>query len=624
MIRRRTVFLSILTIVVVLGAAAFLVPLSAFRAPLEAAASRALDREVQIGGSLHLAVYPQLGISLKDVSIANIKGGQEPQMITVGKIVVGAELMPLLTGQLRVTKVVLKEPVIHLEIGNDGVGNWQKAGATPPPSPSEAASLSLERVKIEDGTITYFDARTGKTDTLSAVSVALTTGNTSADLRPLSLQGTMIYRSVPVTFDAKLDDLDALLKGEPGNADFGVNSELVNAAFIGRLQIPGSLSGNLTLNTRSLRELTAWTGQQLPPGNGFGAATIESAIAAKDGVLTLSKAAISFDGMKLNGEVSLDTKPSSPTLKGALAIDHLNAIPYLAPGASRDVTSAAANASPDTPLAFNQLKGVDADLSLTIGALTLPDIKLDKVALTAALHGGVLKADFSNIAAYGGSGKGTATVDATAAVPTFRSVVDMSGVKTELLFAQMAGAPKISSSGSVRLDVTSRGDSETAIIKALSGKLSVSFGAGTISGVDLGALARLLQSTANLLNGALGESARTEFSSLAASFSVQNGVAHTNDFRMTGSRLAMTGAGTVNLASHQIDFHLDPTAKVGVAGIHVADVGIPFYVRGNWSNPSYEPDPAGLAKGVVGTVTGTATQILSVPGGALKSLFGGN
>jgi len=122
MTHRRIVLLSTLAIVIGLCAAAFLVPLSAFRGPLEAAASRALDHDVQIAGPLHPAVYPQFGISLKNVSIANVKGGHEPQMITVGKIVVGAELMPLLTGRLQVTKIVLKQPVIHLEIGSDGIG----------------------------------------------------------------------------------------------------------------------------------------------------------------------------------------------------------------------------------------------------------------------------------------------------------------------------------------------------------------------------------------------------------------------------------------------------------------------------------------------------------------------
>src|SRR5579863_2593524 len=624
MTRRRIVFLSVLAIVVALGAAAWLVPLSAFREPLEAAASRALGRQVQIRGSLHLAVYPQLGISLKDVSIANAAGGKEPQMITVGKIVVGAELMPLLSGRLRVTKVVLKEPVIHLEIGADGTTNWQSPSAGTPASPSEAASVSMQRVKIEDGTVTYFDARNGKTDTLRAVSLSLTTADTDTADRQLALDGTMTYGSIPVKLAAKLDDLDAFLKGGPGKTDVSASSELFNLGFAGRVQAPDSATGNLTLKTRSLRTLAAWIGKKLPPGNGLGAATIDSAVSAKDGVVTLSKAAISLDGMTINGDLSLDAKQDSPALRGSLAIDHLNAISYLATGASKDVTAASADSSPDTPLVFDGLKGVDADLSLTIGTLKLPAIKLDKMALSAALHGGMLKANISNLAVYGGAGKGTATIDATGAVPAFHNVVDISGVKTELLFAQMPGAPQIATSGTAHLDLASRGVSETDIIKNLSGKLSVSFGAGAISGVDLGAVAQLLQSTANLLNGAIGGGSKTEFSSLSASFTLQNGVARTGDFRLTAPTMTMTGAGTVNLATHQIDFRFEPTARVGVAGVHLADIGVSFYARGSWNNPTFEADPASLAKGVVGAVGGTATQILGVPGSALKSLFGGN
>src|SRR5579864_1920715 len=418
-------------------------------------------------------------------------------MISVGKIVVGAELMPLLTGQLRVTKVVLKQPVIHLEIGSDGVGNWQSAEPQGQFDAPDGASLSLERIKIEDGTITYFDARSGKTDTLSAVSVFLTTQNTGADDRPLDLEGTLNFRSVPVKFDAKIDNLDAFIKGQPGNTGFGLNSDLFTASFIGTLQAPGSLSGNLSLDTRSLRRLAAWGGQPLPPGNGFGAATVEAAMSAKDGVLTLSKAAIALDGMKLNGEVTIDTKASQPAVRGTLAIDNLNVVPYLAPGTSKDLTKAETTAGLETPLAFGRLKGVDADLSLTISALTLPEIKLDKVALTAALHGGVLKAEFSNITAYGGTGKGTATADANGAVPSFHNVVDINGVKTELLLAQMAAGLQVRSSGSVHLDLTSRGNSEAQIINGLAGRVSVNLGPGTISGVDLGAVARFLQSAAN-------------------------------------------------------------------------------------------------------------------------------
>jgi AsmA protein len=625
MTRRRIVLLSLLAIVLGLGAAAFLVPLSAFRAPLEVAASRALDRQVQIAGSLHLELYPQLGISLKDVSIANTAGASEPQMITVGKIVVGAELGPLLSGHLHVTKVVLKHPLIHLDVGSDGVGNWQSATAGATQDPAASADLAIERIKIEDAEITYADARTGKSEALSAVSLSLTmpkaeTGTT----RPLILDGTATYNAVPLKLDARLDDVQGFLKGQPSNATFGLGSDLFTVALAGRVDAPGTMQGTLKLTAKSLRQLAAWSGQSLPPGNGLGAITVDATVLASPGTYALSNAKIALDGMSLSGDVSVDTKLAISALKGNLAIDHVNVAPYLAPGATADLNSAAQQTTRDTPLALGGLKGVDGDLSLTIGGLTLPPFKLDRAVLAAVLHGGVLKTDLSSIAAYGGTGRGSLTVDVTVPVPSIHSVLDMSGIRAEQFLDALMGIPRVRAGGSVHLDVASRGQTETDIVKALSGKGSVNFGAGSISGVDLGAVAKLVQTTAGVLSGALGDAAKTEFSSLGASFTIQNGVIHTADLRMVGPTIETTGAGTINLLTHQVDFHLNPKAKLGVAGITLADIGVPFHVTGTWDNPNFTPDLSSLPAGIAGSVAGTATQVLSVPGTALKSLFGGH
>ncbi|MGH7093043.1 MAG: AsmA-like C-terminal region-containing protein, partial [Stellaceae bacterium] len=172
---------------------------------------------------------------------------------------------------------------------------------------------------------------------------------------------------------------------------------------------------------------------------------------------------------------------------------------------------------------------------------------------------------------------------------------------------------------------------EDAIVRGLGGRGSLSITNGAIAGADLGAVARVLQSTltGQLLNGAIGGNAHTQFRSAAASFTIRNGVVRTNDLRLTSSVLAMTGSGTVGLATHQIDFHLDPRAGRGIPGLSLVDIGIPFYVRGNWDDPRYTPDAAGLAKGLLGAVGNRARglpslpgKILGAPGNLVRSLFG--
>src|SRR5437868_8564903 len=73
----------------------FLIPLNTYRAPIEAAASKALGRDVHIKGPLHLALYPEIGLSVGDVSIANVPGAHDAEMAGVKSMVVGAKLMPL-------------------------------------------------------------------------------------------------------------------------------------------------------------------------------------------------------------------------------------------------------------------------------------------------------------------------------------------------------------------------------------------------------------------------------------------------------------------------------------------------------------------------------------------------
>src|SRR4051812_47665195 len=113
MSRSTRINLIIGAVILLVLAAPFLIPLTMYRGQIEAAASGALSREVHIKGPMHLTFYP-IGVSLSDVSVANVAGAREPQMMTADELVVGAQLMPLFSGRLQVTGLTLEKPSIHL------------------------------------------------------------------------------------------------------------------------------------------------------------------------------------------------------------------------------------------------------------------------------------------------------------------------------------------------------------------------------------------------------------------------------------------------------------------------------------------------------------------------------
>src|SRR5690242_17884078 len=124
MSRTTRIQLLILAAVVVLLATPFLLPVNVWRGPIESAAAMALGRDVQIRGPLHLSIYPDIGLRLSDVSVANAPGARNPQMIAAKSVVVGAKIAPLFSGRLEVTELTLQGAKIDLETGTDGVPNW--------------------------------------------------------------------------------------------------------------------------------------------------------------------------------------------------------------------------------------------------------------------------------------------------------------------------------------------------------------------------------------------------------------------------------------------------------------------------------------------------------------------
>src|SRR6185295_5152469 len=175
MSRSTRINLIIGAVILLVLATPFLIPLNMYRGQIEAAASRALSREVHIKGSLHLTFYP-VGISASDISVANVPGAHDPQMITADELVVGAELMPLFSGRLQVTGLTLEKPVIHLEVGKNGARNWSFSNEPDSKKPADAAALDrigFNHLNVKNGSVTYFDAASGKSAALTDVSLSL-------------------------------------------------------------------------------------------------------------------------------------------------------------------------------------------------------------------------------------------------------------------------------------------------------------------------------------------------------------------------------------------------------------------------------------------------------------------
>lgn len=127
---------------------------NAYKARLEAGASRASGLEVGIGGRLAIRFFPGLVITAEDVHFRH----RAADVVSAKEATIAVDLLSVLGSEVRIDSIVLKQPVIVVERDLDGRFNFQGAPAT-----AEASSvLDWPDVSVSGATIVYVDPRFGK------------------------------------------------------------------------------------------------------------------------------------------------------------------------------------------------------------------------------------------------------------------------------------------------------------------------------------------------------------------------------------------------------------------------------------------------------------------------------
>src|SRR5262249_47344375 len=147
-------------------------------------------------------------------------------------------LLGLLTGELRPADVILAEPRIVLQIDASGRPNWQFS--TMPGS----KTVSLPRLVIEKGILTFSDARTNLSIVAADADISASAGSIEG---PLSLAGAATVNDVSMRIDLAAGakqlangvgshTIDVTLQAAGGRLSFaGTASELrPNARLTGR------------------------------------------------------------------------------------------------------------------------------------------------------------------------------------------------------------------------------------------------------------------------------------------------------------------------------------------------------------------------------------------------------
>jgi len=622
-----------------------LVPADKIRAEVVAQVKAATGRDLTIDGKVSVSAFPSLSVQVNSVALSNPPGFQGKDLVRLGALDVRLKLLPILSGKVEVDSFVLVDPVITLEVDRQGRANWVFDTAKPAAAKAEAkpaetkqssgggaplSDISLGQVRIDNGKLSYIDAKAGTREEIDGINLAIELKNLD---NPLKVKGGLKYHGKQIDLGADVAKPRALLDGTATPAELSVATEAVKLGFKGEAA-GANVKGDIDLSVPSVRNLVAWaTGKPLEaPASAFGPFSLKGKLAAAGTKVSLTQAAIALDAIKANGDFSVDTGGTRPNLKGKLDIEALDVNPYLPPEQPAGKGGTAAPAGGTSPAAKSDwsdatidasaLKSADVDFALSVGSLTVKQIKIGKSALRLILDNGRLTADLSQLELYKGAGKGKFVLDGSQNGSVgLDAAFTLKGLAAEPFLKDAAGFDRLEGTGNFDVQVAGRGKSERALVSSLNGKGALSFLDGAIKGINL---AEMVRNVTTAFTGG-GSSQKTDFAELGGTFTITNGIVSNKDLALKSPLLRVEGAGTVELPPRTVHYRIEPKAVASLQGqggkSDVGGISVPVIVEGPWENLSFRPDLEAMVKGkateaIQGAIGG------KLPGGLLGGSSG--
>jgi AsmA family protein len=160
------------------------------------AAKNATGRDLALKGDIKLGIGFNPTFSIADVTLSNASWGTRPEMVKVGRFEVQVALLPLLSKQVDVKRLILLDTDILLETDRQGRGNWEFAPPTAQPQQQRPAQQQQQQasgaamplpvvreVELRNLRFAFRDGRTNETTSALLEKVLLNADSASSPLK---------------------------------------------------------------------------------------------------------------------------------------------------------------------------------------------------------------------------------------------------------------------------------------------------------------------------------------------------------------------------------------------------------------------------------------------------------
>src|SRR6266571_2829310 len=147
--------LLVLALLLVIG-----IPSGFLRSEIQSRVERETGYRLTISGGSKIGLWPQLNVTLTDVTLENPKDPEGSNRLTVGRVQADMTLASVWSGHPQITELVIARPVLYHPLLRERtrVPN-PSARSTSSSSERDSNALAIDRVTVTDGTLVTFNLR---------------------------------------------------------------------------------------------------------------------------------------------------------------------------------------------------------------------------------------------------------------------------------------------------------------------------------------------------------------------------------------------------------------------------------------------------------------------------------
>ena len=538
-------------------------------------------------GPASVTLFPTGRVSFADVML----GDADKPALTAERLTARLRFFPLLIGRVEIADVSLERPTIAIDLEANGQSNWSGLieALARSKTPGALRHAAFSEMRIDNGTIVVRNAANTFSETIKEVEFSLAWPSIS---KSFGATGRFVWHDEPVDASLTLADFPSALAGNRTGIKLRVAGAPMKAAFEGAISVKPTLKieGTLAADSSSLRKALIWAGQQPLPGGGFGRFAIKAQTNVVGGTIGLTAVNVELDGNTAEGVLTFATD-GRQTLQGTLAADKLDLSPYVS---TVRLLTANQRAWNDARITLEGLSGIDLDLRLSAGNVTMSTAKIGRTAVAANLRSGNLVITVGEAQAYGGVIKGSLTLANFERGVDVRSQLQFTDVDLESCLGQLFGLRRLEGKGNIAFAVEGSGESVLGVTHTLNGTATLVGANGALAGLNVEQLLRRLERSP-LSGGGDFRTGRTPYEKINVVVNISQGTAAVQDMKIEGTAVRLGMVGSASIPARELDLKgtasLTATARAGTQPFE-----LPFIVQGSWDDPIMLPDPEVLIR----------------------------